>query len=587
MKITRIRISNWLGLRHADMVLDQPAAVIAGPNGVGKSSLAEALRFALCAESLRVGLRRDYGQLVTAGQKATSIQIERDGADPLTVTVSTAGKVVDSAAGQSVEPALPYVLDPARFARCAPDERKAFLFGLMGVSMSQDEVYRRLLQRGCDAALVESFLPLLRTGFAHAHREAEKRVSEARGAWKAVAGESYGAVKAKTWRADPGDWKTEEAAQLQGLDATIERLRADHAEAQRRLGAARAEHDRFTEYGKKLAALRARAAEFAVHQDAVNRAEAVLSAAKEALEAARLAAGTAPPAKPATCACPACGVELVRQADGSLAEYVVPPPVPHDPKALEKIPGLQATVADAERTLAEQVARRNAAERAAQDVRAMEDNIPAEPKQHPDIVASSVGMIATELETKVALQRKLRAAYERFDAADRKTKDARAHHVAVEGWQKIAEAMAPDGIPGEILAAALTPINDRLAQTAADTGWMPVRIADDMAITAGGRPYQFLSESERWRSDASIAEAIAHLSGLRLLVLDRFDVLDLRGRADALGWIATMAEFGELDTAIVLGTLKGLPTGLPASIKPFWIERGEVQAPRETEEQAA
>jgi chloramphenicol 3-O-phosphotransferase len=584
MQITRIHAEHYLGLRHVDLTLRHRVTLIAGANGAGKSSLAEALRLALCAESVRVGLKKEYPALVHKGAKGASITVERDGCEPVVVSITAAGAVKhDDKVWQDSDPAMPFVLDAGRFARCDRDARSNLLFDVMDVATDTKAIERRLLARDCAPVLVTQFAPILRAGFEHAHKEATKRVSEARGAWKAVTGETYGEVKAKTWKADPGDWKTDEAAQLQALDATIEKLRADHAEAQRRLGAARSEHDRFAEYGKKLAAMRNQAAEFAVHQAAVNRAEAVLSAAKGALEAARLAAGTAPPPKPKTCACPACGVELVPQADGSLVEYAAPAPVPHDPKALGKIPGLKATVSDAERTLAAHVALRNAAERAAQDVRAMEDNIPAEPKQHPDIVASNVGMIATELETKVALQRKLRAAYERFDAADRKTKDARRHHADVLAWSKIAEALAPDGIPGELLAEALGPINERLAQSAADAGWKPVRIGEDMSITADGREYRLLSESERWRADVMICEAIAHLSELRIMVLDRFDVLDMRGRSEALGWLDVLADTGEIDSAIVLGTLKALPPSLPETIGAHWIERGVIEAQDEAQ----
>ena len=586
MQITRIHAEHYLGIRHVDLTLRHRVTLIAGANGAGKSSLAEALRLALCAESVRVGLKKEYPALVHKGAKSASVTVERDGCEPVVVSITAAGKVSDSAAGSEAVPAMPYVLDAARFAHTTADERRTFLFGLMNVSRDPAGIRKRLEARGCDAKLVEEFAPILRAGFEHAHKEATKRVSEARGAWKAVTGETYGEVKAKTWKADPGDWSAEEAAQLQALDATIDTLRADHAAAQRRLGAAQSDDRRASEYRKKLAALRTHAAEFAVHQAAVHRAEDQLAKVKTLLASAREAAGMAPPPKPQTCACPACGVELVPQADGSLVEYAAPAPVPHDPEALATIPRLQAEMSDAARMLAQHVERRNAAERAAQDVRAMEDNIPAEPAQHPDIVAASVASIERDLDTKVELQRKLRSAYERFDAADRKTKDARRHHADVCAWGKIAEALAPDGIPGELLSEALGPINERLAQSAADAGWKPVRIGEDMAITADGREYRLLSESERWRADAMICEAIAHLSELRIMVLDRFDVLDLRGRSEALGWLDVLADTGEIDSAIVLGTLKALPPSLPETIGAHWIEKGVIEA-QEMEEEAA
>jgi hypothetical protein len=96
-----------------------------------------------------------------------------------------------------------------------------------------------------------------------------------------------------------------------------------------------------------------------------------------------------------------------------------------------------------------------------------------------------------------------------------------------------------------------------------------------MSIVADGdRPYELLSESERWRADAMIAEAVSFLSGVRLLVLDRVDVLDLDGRADLLYWMDGLAEDGEIDRALLFATLKALPVKLPENIEAIWIENG-------------
>jgi hypothetical protein len=88
---------------------------------------------------------------------------------------------------------------------------------------------------------------------------------------------------------------------------------------------------------------------------------------------------------------------------------------------------------------------------------------------------------------------------------------------------------------------------------------------------AGQRDYRLLSESERWRVDAMIAEAIAHLSGMRIIVLDRFDVLDQHGRGELLGWLDVLADQKEIDTALVFGTLKEPPKGLPETIGVHWL----------------
>lgn len=589
MKLTRIRIENYLGIRAVDLPIDRSVVLIAGKNGAGKSSIAEGLRLALCAESVRVGLKKEYGQLVHRGAKAASITVERDGCEPVVVSITAAGKVSDSAAGSEEDPAMQYVLDAARFAHTTTDERRTFLFGLMNVSRDPAGIRKRLEARGCDAKLVEEFAPILRAGFERAWKEAGKRVSEARGAWKAVTGETYGEVKAKTWRAAPGDWKTDDAAHLHGLDGKLASLEASIADAQRRLGAAESEANREKQYGAKLAELREKAKEFAVHQDLVNRAEAQFAAVRTQLVDAKAAAGEAPPPKPKTCACPACGVELVHQPDGRLAEYQAPAPVAHDPDAASTIPGLAAAFKTAETVLARHVANRNAAERAAAEAKLMEDNAPVKPADasSPESIRQTIGSLSVEAQSVREEARALKEAHHRFVAADNNTKAARKHHADVIAWGKIAEALAPDGIPGELLSEALGPINERLAQSAADAGWKPVRIGEDMAITADGRDYRLLSESERWRCDALICEAIAHLSELRICVLDRFDVLDGPGRSAALAWLDVLADTGEVDTVLLLGTLKEVPPKLYPSMQGHWIEKGSMQAARQEEEVAA
>jgi hypothetical protein len=125
-----------------------------------------------------------------------------------------------------------------------------------------------------------------------------------------------------------------------------------------------------------------------------------------------------------------------------------------------------------------------------------------------------------------------------------------------------------------MLAEALDPINKRLEHSALMAVWSAVKIGADMAITADARAYALLSESEKWRADAMIAEAVSFISGIRTLVLDRFDVLDLPGRADLIEWLDVLAQDGEIDTALIFGTLKALPAQLPETFGAFWIENG-------------
>jgi hypothetical protein len=198
----------------------------------------------------------------------------------------------------------------------------------------------------------------------------------------------------------------------------------------------------------------------------------------------------------------------------------------------------------------------------------------SEAREQIDTIKAQRSAIVTKLDAQKSIKAQI-------DAAEKKTADATMHAEDVATWDAIGDALAPDGIPGEILAEALGPINDRLAQSAVDAEWPKVVIAPDMSITGAGRDYRLMSESERWRVDAMLAEAVAFLSGTRLLVLDRFDVLDPLGRAQLIGWLDVLADTGELDTALIFGTLKAAPTDLPATMRSHWIEAGAVEQLKE------
>jgi hypothetical protein len=51
-------------------------------------------------------------------------------------------------------------------------------------------------------------------------------------------------------------------------------------------------------------------------------------------------------------------------------------------------------------------------------------------------------------------------------------------------------------------------------------------------------------------------------------------VLDNKGREDLIYWLDGMAADGAIDTALIFGTMKVLPAGLPETITPVWIEGG-------------
>ena len=273
-----------------------------------------------------------------------------------------------------------------------------------------------------------------------------------------------------------------------------------------------------------------------------------------------------------SCECPSCGTELVFDGEKLIERggdlHGDEDAAVNLPKYEETLAMLKKAVANGERDL---VAATVAGERLAV--------LEGESKSAPDEQALSAAKANIEVikstrkvakDTLDIIDREIKLASE----AEVKTKKAAEHHADVQAWDKIASALAPDGIPGEMLHAALDPINSRLAESSAATGWKSAVINPDMSISYDGRPYGLASVSAKWRANVMIAEAISHVSGIKFLMADEFDLLDLHSRGSCLKWLVWLARAGEIDSVLLFGTLKEKPAKLPADVAAHWIQDG-------------
>ncbi|AEV24595.1 hypothetical protein Dsui_0175 [Azospira oryzae PS] len=593
MKITHIQASNVLGARAVDVQLVKPVALFAGKNGAGKSSLQEAVRMALTGETVRVGLKKDYGALVTEGQESGFVEV---------ATADTAYSVVlPSGKGIHCEsPELPFVLDAQRFARLDDKERRAFLYGLMGVKMDVGSITSRMLDSDCDAKKVEQIAPFLRAGFDAAQKEAAAKARDAKASWKTITGgETWGKDKAAKWQPAPLPADAEKAgSRHENAVAKMKEVDQALGAAQQELGAARAK----VQSRQQLAAQREDLAEKAGRIDRIKakleRDEADVAEWTQKVEATRAKTGAAPvnPKAPGEfllrgLASVTDGFlsvarsfpdpfdeSLINRAETHLAEYKKLHGWPHkkggapDPEAVAKLPEYERALALVQSAVANDKRDLAAAEQAAAKLKELDEQaaeaIDLEPLQ------AKVAELTDKRDGWRADADKYRATAEQAARRQAVIDQAAALHADVLAWTDIADALAPDGIPGEILAEALGPINDRLHVSAGFAEWEQVVIHSDMRITYGLRDYALVSESEKWRVDAMIAEAVSFLAGVKLLVLDRFDVLDLKGREDLLYWLDGMALDGEVETALIFGTLKALPAQLPETVCAHWIDNG-------------
>ncbi len=600
MKLTHIDAQNVMGISAVSVALSTPVTLFAGPNGQGKSSLAEAVRMALGGDvkARGVALKKDLAALVHDGAKSGSIEVTL--ADGLVTFALLPSDKTTPADAYTPHRALPFVLEPHRFAALDANERRSMLFDLMGLMITPAEVSKRLEARGVDKAKAERVGPLLKAGFDAACAEAKRKGTEAKGAWRAITGETYGAVKAEGWAAavpkhDAAGAKTL-ATELQHCDIALEQW-------QQSVGKLQAEEQRRASLRAKLPALQELAGRLERVQSKLIADEAGLAEWAQKLSAAVASAGAGPRVglvHKLAYALHEVLHSLAEDDDEGLMEHAEPVVGAGVVlAAYEREHGMIGATGNPEAQAALPSIRKSrdlmasAAENSRRDLEAIQrakveiESITAELAEVFDAAglaeareqAEALKVTRAELVKKLDLIKAQKAAAE---AAEKKTSDAAAHHADVVAWDLTAAGLSPDGIPGEMLAEALEPFNQRLAQSANDAEWLRVGINADMAITTlDGRPYKLLSESEKWRTDTMLAEAISHLSGLKLLVLDRVDVLDLKGRADLFAWLEVLVDEQELETALLFATLKALPAGLPACVASHWLQDGQVRLLKE------
>ncbi|MES2349132.1 MAG: hypothetical protein V4641_16345 [Pseudomonadota bacterium] len=633
MKITDIQADNVLAIKSINLKLRTAVSLICGRNGSLKSSIFDVISMAVAQEPMRaVVLKKDYGQLVHDGAKAGGGLVVMNG-DPDQAYGFNLPK------GEFTEPASPeyrvsdsmrVALNGQNFAKMDAKARLVFLRTLTKIRSTKEVIVPMLLEAaGLKADAVPAVFALLqkddwngisklspmldglapkigevtaqlRGGFTAAEEYAKERALESKRLWCSTTGrKSYGKDVAETWEME---LPPVPAGDVETLKAMVTVQETAITTANQSIGAinqikAQADADAATR--KQLEGAPERVEALTVELTAADKLVAELLPKVEALR--ERAKGTARvglvhdlalfihkhPIKEAKAAI--AGAELVgRYQDeyGPIAEVGT-----IDAEAKAALPAEEkaflAARADAGRA-------KSALAVAIQQKAEYDVLAPAGEAVDTSAELAEVKTLLADAQfEKQRLQNMLldiAAAHKNREEATKKTADAKKHHGDIAQWLFIADQMAPAGIPGQLLAAALKPVNAMLEQAQVDTGWPSVVITDDGDIIAGGRPRALQSESFQYRADAMIAQMVATISGIKIMLLDRFDMLDLPGRAELFSWIDTLVDVGDIDTALIFGTLKELPrAGLPESFTAYWVEGGTVTevAEPELEEVAA
>ncbi|MDQ3562707.1 MAG: AAA family ATPase [Pseudomonadota bacterium] len=575
MRINRIKIQNFLGISALDIKIDKPLLFIAGSNCSGKTSTAHALRFVLNDELCRVEHKKNIRELVKEGAKNGSVELTVDGV--AYQRSAATGHIVSKDQPPKPHPALHYVLDPPAFAEMDANARLSFLYSLMGVNRSATSITKLLEERGHAKPHIERIETSLSGGFQAAHQHVKECITLLTGEWRGVTGENYGSVKAAAWSSEvPGVAPSD----ITRLKAEITKHEHEIGQLQARLGAQK-ERTRFEQsmretkrIARELEARTAATKECQKKMDDLTAEERQISEALGKAQAALTIESHA--VQGSFFQCPACGESLVYSRGEC---KMVGNPVAVDVSA--EIEATEAQVKELKLALTEVGNRKHIGDRLMVDTlnavgqSQAATNALADLKEAHESDTQGAAGVEEQITAMTAARAEARQALDQLEAATRNhheavnnTQRATALHEEIKALTTLAADLAPDGLPGELLSRAMRPINERLRDSSIMAGWSSVSITTN-GILIHSRPWALASGSERWRANAMIAEAIAHLSGVQCFVLDSLDILEPAQRAQALGWLCEVAK--DHETVIVLCTLKAQPKELPDTIQSVWL----------------
>ena len=547
MFISNVTTNNWLGLPALSIDFDA-MTVIAGKNGMGKSSLLEAIRFALIDQTSREVVRKaDLVKLLSKGAKDGAVTISVDGRE-ITRNIKT-GNI-----GKVSVPALPdlapWVLNHGLFMKKPEGDRRKAISELLQVRASPDAIAERLKSQGLSDAIAQDLKPHILKGFEPAAKQATERAAEARGAWKALTGETYGDLKAADWAPELSD-ETPSLEELVKCETSLATVLGEIQGIDQAIGGAsramtESDRARQTELANKLPDLQAKQ----------KRGEDKILGLKESItQLAAHAAGN----QGSTTPCPHCKMAIVIDR-GNLKV-----PVEVDLVAMEQA---SRDLATAKVALTE----------AEGHMTKLHENITAA-KLSKGMLANAgelvdVDALKEERAKKVVREVNLRTMVstyktQRADAAklDGLAERASKEHKLVQDYKKAAELLGPNGIPAMLIAQTLGPINALLKEASDGAAWPTITLDAEMVLNLGDIAYAQCSESEQWRLDVAMNYALGKLTNLQLLLVDRLDVLDNDSRGPALKWLFGLSKNGW--QVIVCATLKQPPT-LPCQV--LWLD---------------
>jgi DNA repair exonuclease SbcCD ATPase subunit len=592
--IKSLSIRNFMQIPELDLDFTTPLTFIGGQNEAGKSSIRDAILWGFTGHARGLKTHAEQAAFIREGAKSAEVTITLDDGHAFTrrKTQKTAAGVFGDIPNINLHPAI--LCDPYTFLGFPEAERRELLFKVIpGLNPTMENIFTRLINwPGLDeiankeiateetgpkpAILLSGIAKMASThGFPAAEKEAVIKRREA----KRVR-ESLGEVKEpeKTITVDNKEYSIP-TLNFIAIEGTLKDLQAEKDILLRQKGGIEAQEKRRETIKRQLEKLAATplppAADFIrqLEQDLQQNTEASIAIAEEIKQAAvpeQFFPATCPAITLEPMACPKAGM---RVGNTPPAPGVVESLVQNRQGLLKTGNEIRAKLSEARQQV--EVYQAAMTRKATLEEESARLEIKSE-ADAPDLDAE----IATR-ERRISRGRSFQSAILNYNTLQAQFLVSREKIATCETeiiiYDLLAKALAPAGIPSQIVAEALDGVNELLDEAA--TYLFPGRylhLTSDLDIVLQKSPYVTLSKSAKYRVGIAFQYALARLVGARMLLIDEADILDSEHKLEFLDFL--LAHLSDFDQIMVFVTTD---SAIPACPDPrtttWWLENGQAR----------
>lgn len=544
----KTRITNYRGIASAEILLTG-IALVAGRNGAGKSSTAQAIGAALTGDAVPVDgvTKSTAGQLVRSGTAKGSVCIETDDGMVDINWPKADVKVTGKAPVSSVFAAgLQNVLEMKE------SDRIKTLTKYLKAEPTRADLDAKLAPMKLPATTVDRLWELIEAqGWDGAHAQVKEKGAKLKGQWELVTNDNYGAKKAETWIPE-GYEPNLEGASENNLQACVTDARDNLESAIAVTAVDDSKRGELQELVDSIPMLKEKLAGLGKEEiddtdleklrTALTDEQKTLSTLRDKLQQGISYRDKLPqPKQPKGTECPKCKALLQISGESlheikGLSEDEMKARKDMIDKAGKSIAATEAKIKEQEiavecanKKYSDKLSTISKQKQILQDMITdtknkitTAENAAKELAETPEAVQST-GVSVDDCRTALAVAEKRMKAFQSKHQAD-------SLRNSIAQNQELLKHIASDGVRGDVLVKALGSVNEAMATLCNTAGWGRVELTNDFNGQYAGTPYHLLSESEQWRVDVTLRVAMARIDKSACIIVDRADILDKAGR---------------------------------------------------------